>query len=171
MKTDGETKREIEIEIQKELRLEGSDIICKVSNGQVTLIGTTDSYPKKSYAEKAAKKVPEVKSVRNNMEVKISGVHKRSDAEIKEAVRNIIFWNSEIDGSKITITVKSGIVTLEGTVSWEYQRTRAKLLAEDTAGVVKVNNLIKVIPPLPINKEIKKINSPPCGGVWIVRLR
>jgi osmotically-inducible protein OsmY len=171
MKTDGEIRREIEIEIQKELRLEGSDIVCKVNNGQVILTGTTDAYPKKSYAEKAAKRIPEVKSVRNNLEVKIPAAHKRTDTEIKEAVKNIIFWNSEIDESKIIITVKSGMVTLEGTVNWEYQRTRAKLLAEDTAGVLKVDNLIKVIPPLPSGKEIRKISSPACGGVWIVRLR
>jgi osmotically-inducible protein OsmY len=43
------------------------------------------------------------------------------------------------------VKVKNGIVKLTGEVMWEYQKTRAKSLAEDVTGVTGVENKIKVI--------------------------
>lgn len=156
MKTDEQIQQDIKAELQWESRLRGSDIQVRVHNGYVTLIGSTDSYPKKTYAEKAARRVSGVKAVVNELEVKISAGSRRDDTDIKQAVENAITWNSAIDENKIIVTVNNGWVTLEGNVTWDYQRSKARLLAEDTVGVAGVTNLVSVLPTAPTPAEVLK---------------
>jgi len=156
MKSDEEITRDINAELQWESRLDGSEVKVDVNKGHVTLTGTTDSYPKKVNAESAVRRVTGVVSVDNELQVKISPQAKKSDPEIKRAVVNAITWNSAIDENNIEVTVQNGLVTLEGEVTWDYQRSKARLLAEDTIGVVGVVNLIKVISPLSASKEIEE---------------
>jgi osmotically-inducible protein OsmY len=42
----------------------------------------------------------------------------------------------------VTVTVTRGVVTLEGTVEWEYQRNAAQRAVQDLMGVKVVRNLI-----------------------------
>jgi len=156
MTFDEEIERDIRAELQWESRLSGSDIKVAVHNGHITLTGTTDSYPKKLNAERAVRRVAGVKAVFNDIEVRIPAMSRRSDGDIKRAVENAITWNSAIDENKIKVTVEDGWVTLEGNVSWDYQRSKARLLAEDIIGVIGVTNLVKVMPSAPTSAEVLK---------------
>jgi osmotically-inducible protein OsmY len=71
----------------------------------------------------------------------------KTDYEITRAVIESIRWNSTIQEGRIEVTVKHGWVTLSGIVDWQYQKSKAKLLAIDIAGVVGVTNLITVRSP------------------------
>lgn len=71
----------------------------------------------------------------------------KTDYEITKAVIESIRWNSTIQEGRIEVTVKHGWVTLVGIVDWQYQKSKAKLLAIDILGVVGVTNLITVRSP------------------------
>ncbi len=71
----------------------------------------------------------------------------KTDYELLKAVVDSIKWNSTIQDGRIEVTVKHGWVTLSGTVDWQYQKSKAKLLAGDISGVAGVTNLITVCSP------------------------
>ncbi len=71
----------------------------------------------------------------------------KTDYEISKAVVDSIKWNSTIQEGRIEVTVKFGWVILSGTVDWQYQKSKAKLLAGDISGVAGVTNLITVCSP------------------------
>lgn len=71
----------------------------------------------------------------------------KTDYELRKAVLDSIKWNSTIQEGRINVTVKNAWVTLSGVVDWQYQRSKARLLAEDISGVAGVTNLIVVNSP------------------------
>lgn len=159
-RTDNEIQHDVSAELQWDSRLSDARIVTTVINGDVEIAGTVNSYPRKLNAERAARRVAGVRSVNNKLEVTIPEENQRPDAEIERSVLNAITWNSSVDEHKVFVTVKNGWVTLEGNVAWEYQRSKARLLAEDITGVVGVTNLISVQPLVPTSKEIRqKINA------------
>jgi osmotically-inducible protein OsmY len=120
------------------------DIAVAVKDGVVTLSGYVRSYYEKDEAEKAAKRVYGVRGVANDIEVKSTWT--RTDPEIaRDAVREIESHVS-LPADKIKVTVKSGWVTLEGTVDWQYQKTLAESAVKKLRGVLGVTNNITVKP-------------------------
>jgi osmotically-inducible protein OsmY len=143
MKTDREIKESVKHEILMEHRDCEDCILVEVNDGVVTLSGNVDSYPKKIDAERAAYRVSGVTGVENNIVVNIS--IERSDSEIKKTAMKGITWNSSIDENHIEVEVSNGWVTLKGEVEHEYQKTKARNIAEDIIGVRGVTNLIQII--------------------------
>jgi len=154
MKIDSEIEKEVIHELEWESRNNDLEIMVEVTDGSVTLSGIVDSYPKKIEAERAAMRVPGIIWVNNNIRVNI--LNKRSDADIKMAAINAIKWNTTIDENKINVNVEDGWITLEGKVAWEYQKSKARNLAEDVEGVIGVTNLISVVPSYKTSEKIKK---------------
>jgi osmotically-inducible protein OsmY len=154
MQTDEEIKRAIVDELEWDARLGDLNIYVDVNKGQVTLNGSVASYPKKLSAERAVRNVEGVRGVDNELEVLLPAMHRRTDAEIKRAIENAITWNSSIDENKIKVTVNNGKVLLEGNVNWEYQRSKARLLAADTIGVIDIANLLNVEPDVSAPEEV-----------------
>jgi osmotically-inducible protein OsmY len=144
MKTDIEIQKDVKAELKWDSRLNGSDIEVDVKEGHVVLSGSIDSYPKKIRAEEAVRRITGVKSVGNELKVNIPLSHKRTDTELKNAVLDAIKWNSTIKEDDVSVEVKDGWVSLSGNVDWQYQRSKARLLAEDITGVIGVTNLISV---------------------------
>lgn len=145
METDLQIEKRVKEELRFESGLAGQRIQVKVSNGIVTLTGFVSSHLEKMFAEKTASRVQGVKGVEDKLEIKVPAAFKKSDEEIKNAVSKVIKWNSGVTEDCIMVSVKNGHVTLSGEVQWEYQKTRAKSLAEDVSGVVAVKNLIRVV--------------------------
>jgi osmotically-inducible protein OsmY len=143
MKTDAQIQNEIINELNRESAMVASEYKVFVKNHEVVLEGVADSYAKKIETERAALRVSEVKSVSNNIVLKIS-TH-RSDEDIKKTVMKVITWNSCIDENKINVEVNNGRVALSGEVEWEYQKTKASILTSDIMGVVDVTNNLHVI--------------------------
>jgi osmotically-inducible protein OsmY len=160
MRTDQDIQKDVISELQWDSRLSDAVLAADVRNGDVELSGRVDSYPKKLNAERAARRVAGVRSVSNTIEVIIPDEQRRPDSEIERSVFNAITWNSSINGQHIFVTVSNGRVTLEGSVGWEYQRSKARLLAEDISGVVSVTNLLTIQPAAATPAEIReKING------------
>lgn len=67
----------------------------------------------------------------------------RSDERIREDVCDRLSDDDELDASEITVTVKGGEVTLEGSVSDRHAKQRAEDLAETVSGVRDVDNKLR----------------------------
>jgi len=66
------------------------------------------------------------------------------DATITTKVKAKIFQDSVLKGFAVSVETFAGEVTLTGGVDNEAGKKRAESLAKGTAGVRKVNNLIKI---------------------------
>ena len=66
------------------------------------------------------------------------------DATITTKVKAKIFQDSVLEGFAISVETFAGEVTLTGGVDNEAEKKRAESLAKGTAGVRKVNNLIRI---------------------------
>ena len=68
----------------------------------------------------------------------------RSDDRIREDVNDNLTDDWGVDARNITVAVKNGEVTLDGTVSTRLQKRRAEDCAEDVSGVKHVQNNLRV---------------------------
>jgi hypothetical protein len=68
----------------------------------------------------------------------------RSDDRIREDLNERLTQHGDIDAFHITVNVKNGEVTLEGTVEDRWQKRMAEDLAEDISGVNQVHNRLRV---------------------------
>ena len=85
MKTDIDLQRDVLEELKWEPSVNAAHIGVTVKDGVLDLIGHVPSYAEKYGAEKAAKRVYGVKAVANELDVKLAGSSKRTDADIAAA--------------------------------------------------------------------------------------
>jgi osmotically-inducible protein OsmY len=103
-------------------------------------------------------RVEGVKAIAEEIEVNLSGVHKRKDSDIAEAVVNTLSWHVWVP-CHIQATVESGWVTQTGTVTWEFQRNAAVESVWYLSGVRGVSNDITLKPsvqPTAVKDAIEK---------------
>ena len=146
MKTDSQIQKDVMDQLKWEPFLNASQIGVAVKNGIVTLSGQVDTYSKKLTAENAAKKVPGVKAIAEDIQIGVSPAYSKTDTEIAEAVLNALKWHTAVMEEKIKIKVENGNVRLEGEVEWAFQRKNAESAIENLTGVRSVMNLIRVKP-------------------------
>ena len=143
-KSDEEIRNDALFQLDWDSRLRRCDIGLNVKKGVVTLTGTVDSYAKKLAAQKAAHRVPGVLDVANEIEVKVTGILRRTDSEIASAVRHALEWDVLVPSKKIHSTVANGWVTLEGEVEYFSEREDAERAVARLPGVRGVSNKIEV---------------------------
>ena len=131
-------------EINWEPAISSQDIAVKVSDGAVTLTGFVHSYPEKFAAERAAKSVLGVHSVANDIDVKPRVF--RTDPEIARDVQHVLELHAFVPDDAIKITVREGVVTLEGVVQWDYQRRSAESAIHGISGVRAAINSLQLQP-------------------------
>lgn len=134
--------------------LDASQVGVAAQDGVVTLTGHVPSFAEKTTAERVAKRVVGVKALANDLEVAIPGDRKRTDTEIAEATTNALEWDIHVPDDRITVTVRNGYITLEGSVEWKYQRESARDAVRNLTGVRGVDNLVTIKSPLE-PKEVK----------------
>jgi VCBS repeat-containing protein len=142
-KTDLKLKQDIEAELRWDPKINAAQIGVSVDKGVVSLLGAVDTYPEKWAAENATKRVSGVRTVAQDLTVKILVDHKRSDSEIAGATQNALKWDVFVPPS-VTAKVQEGAVTLEGEVTWNYQRDAAERAIRHLAGVIAVYNSVTV---------------------------
>lgn len=157
MKNDAQIQKDVMEQLRWEPILNAAEIGVAVKNGIVTLSGQVDSYAKKLAAERAVKYVKHVRALAEDIQIGVSPMYKKTDAEIAEAVLNALKWHTAIEEEKLKIKVEDGVVRLEGEVEWEFQRSSAKMAIENLRGVRSVINLITLKPkikPADIHQKI-----------------
>ena len=144
--TDKELKQQVENALGWEPSVDATDIGVSADDGVVTLRGTVRSYAEKVMAERAALRVFGAKAVANDLVIHLASGFERSDTDIAHAALSALKWNTAVPHDRITLTVKGGQVTLNGTVDWQYQKDAAGRAVRDLTGVVAVINLIGLQP-------------------------
>ena len=68
----------------------------------------------------------------------------RTDTELAAFVARILKWHVAVDESKIKVKVEDGIVTLEGTVNWDFQRQDVESMVRCLPDVRRLDNLLNI---------------------------
>ena len=126
-------------------------------DGVVTLSGFVDDYAQKVAAEKAVKRLFGVKGLANELLVKM--VCERTDTDIAKDAIHLLESDVHFPSGTVTVTVEDGLLTLEGTVEWNFRREAAERAVQRIRGVRAVANLIEVAPaasPTNIQERIEE---------------
>lgn len=145
-RTDEELQQDVLAELVWEPRLQPNEIGVAVSDGVVTLTGWVDNYAKKWSAERAAHRVDGVRSVANDIEVRLPTAATRTDPDIAMAATRALEWDAFVPVDAVEVTVSNGWVVLRGEVAWEYQKRAAERAVRRLAGVRGVTDGVSVRP-------------------------
>ena len=143
-RSDNYIRDDVQFELKWDPKISSTDIGVAVKDGVVTLTGYVSSYWEKDAVEKAAKRVYGVRAVANDLQIRLS--YSRTDPEIARDAIHELESHVSLPSEKIKAIVKSGWVTLEGTVDWQYQKNLAESAVKKLKGVVGVTNNIEVKP-------------------------
>jgi osmotically-inducible protein OsmY len=156
LKSDKDIERDVRDELAFDPRVDVRSITVSATAGIVTLSGSVPTYAAKVGAYHDAERVSGVRAVVEHMEVSLPDTHARSDADLAKAVADALSWHVEVPHSKIKVSVRDGWVTLEGTVSWAYQRSAAEGAIRYLTGVKGLRNLIVVSPSAATSIDVKQ---------------
>jgi osmotically-inducible protein OsmY len=144
MKTDIELQTLVMEELIWEPSVDAAGIGVSVGNGIATLSGEVKSYPEKWAAEKAAQRVSGVRAVTDRVVVILPGDHRHTDTEIARAAANSLDRNISVPRNRVKILVQEGLITLDGTVDFQYQKAAAENAVRYLTGVRGVYNHLAV---------------------------
>lgn len=158
MKTDAQLKNDVMDGLRWEPTLTSADITVVAKDGVVTLSGSVPHYAEKKAAERATQRVEGVKAIAEEMEVNLTGIHKRKDSDVAQAVAESLKWHVWVP-SHVQATVENGWVTLSGNAKWEFERSSAEEAVRYLSGVKGVTNHITIKPsvePTAVKDAIEK---------------
>ncbi len=146
MRADADIRCDVESQLQRDTAMADSLIGVIVRAGVVTLTGEAGHYGAKWAAEEAAKRVPDVRAIANEIHVKLHEQGMSSDTDIAEAAADALGHLPAAAG-RIQCVVQNGIVTLSGQVSSGDQRSAAVNAVSRLRGVKGVLNSILTAAP------------------------
>lgn len=145
-KTDLDLKMDVLAELKFEPTVKMSDIGVRVKDGVVTLNDLATDYGEKLDVLRAIKRVAGVVAIADDLEINLPEFGKHSDGDMATAAANRINWSSQVPAGAISVTVRNGMVTLEGDLAWGFQKHAAEFAVQHLAGVKGIENLIEVKP-------------------------
>src|SRR5256885_15769217 len=107
-RTDEEIQRDVLEELKWDTTVKPNEVGVAVKDGIVTLTGWVDSYLKKIHAEEAAHRVPGVKAVANDIEVRLPSSAERTDTDLAAALLNALKWDAAIPAGTLDVTGRQG---------------------------------------------------------------
>ncbi|MBS7541181.1 BON domain-containing protein [Ancylobacter lacus] len=146
MSNDKALKQTVLDELQWEPSVNAAHIGVTAKDGVVTLMGHVENYAEKAAAEKAARRVNDVKAVAEEIEVRLPFSVKHGDDDIASAAVNRLRWDSSVPEGAVKTKVEKGWVTLTGEVDWHYQQEAAVNDIRGLWGVIGVSNQITIKP-------------------------
>jgi osmotically-inducible protein OsmY len=140
-------KRDVVDQLYWDQRVDSSDIKVSVDNNTITLSGVVSSFTEKKQAATDAWSIEGVSELNNNIKVEYpSSLKIPTDEEIKENVETSLLLNLDLDSSEIKVSVRNGIITLEGTVDSFLKKNKAEKVISDLLGVIDIVNKLTIIP-------------------------
>ncbi len=146
MKNDLQLREDVMEEVKWDplLSAVASQIGVASKDGVITLSGKVDTYIQKHAAEAAAQRVDGVSFVAVDLEVTLGVKNRLDDTAIAEAIRAALGHLSNVNSESVDVKVDDGVVTLDGTLKWHYQRQAVEDYIKNVNGVRHVNNNIQL---------------------------
>jgi osmotically-inducible protein OsmY len=154
--TDSQLHDAVQRQLEWDPEIDARGIAVTASDGVVTLTGFIDGYATKLAAEQAVKRVRGVRAVANDLQVTIP--NERTDPEIAKDAVHALRAHTSVP-NQVTVTVRDGLLTLEGSVEWMYQRAAAASAVMYLKGVRGVSNLIRINPVATTDQVSLKIEE------------
>lgn len=120
--TDAQLHDAVQRQLDWEPEIDPRGIAITAADGVITLTGFVHSYAVKLAAERTVKRVRGVRAVANDIQV--TPRNERTDPEIATDAVHALRTHISVP-NQITVTVRNGFVTLEGTVECMYQKAAA----------------------------------------------
>lgn len=128
-------------------RLDASRISIDYHEGTIKLNGLVPTMEARNVAEADIVQLEGVEQVENNLQIEPSGKPEiPSDEELKKKIKDTIYFNNQLDYSKIDVVVNKGKVTLIGSVDSYSHKSILDELISRIEGVVSVIDEVSVVP-------------------------
>lgn len=143
--TDERIKKDIVDQLFWDDRVNAAEINVDVKNGNVILFGKVATNRARTAAEEDARSIHGVHSLENQIAVRVAAPPELAD--IGNRAERVLEWNTDIDHSKIDVTVQEdGVVSLRGAVNALWKKAAAEQLVLTIQGVQGVSNELTVVP-------------------------
>jgi osmotically-inducible protein OsmY len=143
-RSDSDIKQAVQAAFRLDPRVAAFSLDVNVGGGVVVLSGNVGNLKAKTSAEQDVENIVGVTGLDSLVKVRPSG--QSTDAEMKEQLKAVVFWDPLLDSSTISATVINRVAYLSGTVGSLVQKAEAQDVALRTKGVVLVWNALKVEP-------------------------
>jgi osmotically-inducible protein OsmY len=141
-KPDPEIAREVVAGIKREIPTVCEKILVCVADGRVTLQGQVESENQKTLAEELAGSAPGVRSINNELVIRLPIL----PIDIKHKIDEAFKRAAEIDADNITVEIApNGTIVLSGAVRSPAEREEAERIAAAAPGILEVDNRIEVV--------------------------
>ena len=133
--------------LRESAEIQAIDIAVNVTEGVVALGGYVRCFSDKYRAEDLVKCLPGVLAVANDIEVLSSSPESVSDPELARAAVGALRRVVPASWGQIRLTVRRRIITLEGVLERDLERTRALAAIRTLAGVEAIVDLLSIASP------------------------
>jgi osmotically-inducible protein OsmY len=145
--SDEEIKKRIVDDLYWDSSIDASKVQVIVDNGKVILSGPVPSYSARNRATDAAYRIMDVILVDNRLAVKYPPAAPiPGDSDIRETVLNHLAADPDMDSTDIRVSVKKGVVTLDGSVDEYWKRGEAERIVCRARGVCDILDKLTVVP-------------------------
>jgi len=146
-RTDEQIKRDIVDSLFWDNRIDASRITVEVNDGNVELSGQVPTHTARIAARDDAEVISGVVSVRNLIDVNyLESIPIPTDEEMQSNIENALAWDPNVEIHDISLNVKHGWVTVEGTTDSFWKKVKAEDIVSNMAGVIGVTNKLAVVP-------------------------
>jgi osmotically-inducible protein OsmY len=130
--------------LRESVEIQATDIAVNVTEGVIALGGYVRCFSDKYRAEDLVKCLPGVLAVANDIEVLSSSPESVSDPELARAAVGTLRRVLPASCGQIRLTVRRRIITLEGVLEQELDRTRALAAIRMLPGVEAIVDLLSI---------------------------
>jgi osmotically-inducible protein OsmY len=165
-RTDAQLRERVLRQLESTRDVDARDVGARAADGVITLVGTVRSFPEKVAAEDAVKRLFGVRRIVNEIAVKSAAPV--DDAELQRMAADALQTRAALPPGLIA-TVRDGMGTLDGTVSWLYQRLAAEVAVAYLPGVCGVANRILMsaaAAPATLRDEVEQALLRTAGLDW-----
>lgn len=159
MREDSEIQRAIDAELRARQGDETSNVSATLHCGVVRLSGFTSSYCEKYAVEGVIRAIPGVADVLNEIETHTVPSAHPSDAELRCEVLRALQTEVPSIFDRLTINVRDGAVTLEGSVGCCFLRERAESAVRRLGSLVTVHNAITLEPAALMGEVQRRVDA------------
>ncbi|MCG5243908.1 BON domain-containing protein [Azospirillum doebereinerae] len=144
--TDLSLRQLILDELEFEPSINAANIGVAVNDGVATLTGHVATYAEKIAVETAVRRVKGVRGIAQEMEVRYPRSNRTSDEDIAKRALNLLSWDVLVPKDSVQVKVQDGLITLTGTVEWQFQKKAAGDAVHRLDSIKGIFNQIAVKP-------------------------